>query len=205
MEVLQCGHRQEAGWLHHCSCAFINRWEIAQLRPLASHTVARDTLTNIMLLFPCAPMYLLVFFLSPYRSAEAGPVILFCLLSSQQSEAFTCGWGCRALAVQAIQIATITGYCTRSGATLGLVQACNLLPRFKVFIRLRLVSLTVLINLEWSRQAFSLFSVPVAVSAETCPEVLAVGFFQACIIKVITRNTMDVPASFPVFNFESHV
>lgn len=81
---------------------------------------------------------------------------------------------------------------------LGLVQTHNLLPRFKVFIRLRSVRLTVLINLEWSRQVFSLSSIPVAVSAETCPEVLAVRFFQACIIKVITRNTVYVPASFPL-------
>lgn len=80
---------------------------------------------------------------------------------------------------------------------------CNM-PGFKVFINPKSIIFTSFCSQNLSCWALSPTSILVAVFAKTCPEVQW-DVFQACLIKVVTRNLMCTPASFPLLLTLSHV
>lgn len=95
-------------------------------------------------------------------------------------------------------VTAIAGGWILSCVVLGLVWTCILLLSFHVFLRPRAVSLTDLSKCYCQAFSLSLSLLPSSCFCWNTARSAGRGnFFQVCIIKIIPRNTMCVPPSFP--------
>lgn len=102
--------------------------------------------------------------------------------------------------MQTIRVIIVTGYHFSSCTALaGVFQIRNILPllRFKAFINPKLISLTL-----FTKQLVVKLSPPLHPCNCFCQNLFRSAgsgiFFEACIIKVVTRNVVCIPASFPL-------